>query len=781
MHTRVLRIIAKLLKLLREANIFKRYPSNDRQIRYQRYATQLYIYLLGVSVTVLAVYTLLSESTYRETVFNPAESEYLRLEQAYPSTLSCPCTSIVMPYSTFISIEPHYHQLCSSDLVSAQWIRYTYSAYHAILYILDYRVHAARQFQTLAMLCEQARQTINDGMQNFLQTPWVSAQVMREQLFQVQIDSHFRQWNLSTVNQYTQTIEFILVTNQANQLMNRLNIFFYSDRDPALPTVGPRTYNECNCAFSAACHTSMKIFNTATDYSAPNFFVGCFLIEALLSSTLECFYDQTCMLELDRYLNFSLRQALHFPALNASLSSPSETVRSLVNRLMVDSWSWNVYFSRYYNACTPYLCTFEYRSRNGFVNAITTIVGVFGGLSIGFRTLILVGLRLVEKVRQRPCFTVSVRSIGRLLSGVNEQQRIHRLHLVLVAVALSVLYALCAFTPRLVTVETKEPSLNVYQDLSERFPDSLHCSCSQISISYGRFLDVTAAFHPACLRNFVSEFWSVYYSSQSELYKNITLEYAYSAGGQLLALASLCKLSERIVSNAILQLLSSVFINTEILSSQVLDTRIQTVIDTFTIALSTEVVGLLSLIREITAANMMMTTFSSNWKFASQSNPADNQKVYTVPVQFPDCDCGLSSQCMKQTSGVSIGCYILEALLQSTFECLYDQECADRTHTYQALNTALNPSRFSINSTFESVFTELMIEALTHEISYKNYFAQCESSACIHSHIEQSNLLEGITTLISLYGGLVVICRLLALIIFKLLRRCVRKGHPTTI
>ena len=36
---------------------------------------------------------------------------------------------------------------------------------------------------------------------------------MREQLFQVQIDSLFRQWNSSTVNQFTQTIEFILVTN----------------------------------------------------------------------------------------------------------------------------------------------------------------------------------------------------------------------------------------------------------------------------------------------------------------------------------------------------------------------------------------------------------------------------------------------------------------------------------------------------------------------------------------------------------------------------------------
>ena len=126
----MLRIIQKLIKLVREANLFKQYPSTDRQIRYQRYATRLHICLLSVSVGILAVYTLLSESTHRETVFHPTESEYLRLAQAYPSSLSCPCTSISMPYSTFISIEPHYHQLCSSDLISSQWILYTYSAYN---------------------------------------------------------------------------------------------------------------------------------------------------------------------------------------------------------------------------------------------------------------------------------------------------------------------------------------------------------------------------------------------------------------------------------------------------------------------------------------------------------------------------------------------------------------------------------------------------------------------------------------------------------------------------
>ena len=783
----MLQIIGKLIKLLREANIFKQYPSNDRQIRYQRYATRLYICLLGVSVGILATYTLLGKSTYRETVFHPAESDYLRLERTYPQSLSCLCTSISMSYSTFISIELRYHQLCSSDLISSQWIRYSYSAFDLGAYVLDYRFHAARQFQTLAMFCDQARHTINVAMQNFLQTIWVNSQVMREQLFRAQIDYLFHQWNSSTVNLYTQTIELILVSNQANQLMNRLNVYFYVDRNTSQTTIGPRRYDECNCAFFATCHTPMNIFGDSyvnstrlVLHSIPNFFVGCFLIEALLSSTLECFYNRTCMLELDQYLDSTLRQSWNYPALNASLNSPYETVQSLVSRLMVDSWSWNVNFSTYYSTCAPYSCVFEYQSRNDLVYVITVIIGVFGGLSIGFRMLILVGLRLMEKVRERWCATVSVHSIGRLFSCANKQQVVNRLHFILVALALGVLYLLSAFTPQLINVETKTPSLAVYQDLSKRFPTTLHCSCSQISIPKRAFLGINATFHPVCSRDFITELWIIYYGPQHELYRNITLEYGYSGAGQLQALLSLCKLSESIVTNGVLQLLASDFINSDVLSKSILETQIETVIKTFTTALPRAVVGSLSLIREITAVNSIMTTFSSNWKFAIPPNLTNGWEAHTVPVQFPGCDCGLSPRCVKKISGVSIGCYILEAFLQSTFECLYDQECADRTHTYQVLNTTANPSRFPINSTFELVFNQLMIEALSHDTSYKNYFAQCAPSVCGHSYIDQSNLLQGMTTLISLYGGLVIICRLLALAILKLIQRGIQKVHPLT-
>ena len=93
-------------------------------------------------------------------------------------------------------------------------------------------------------------------------------------------------------------------------------------------------------------------------------------------------------------------------------------------------------------------------------------------------------------------------------------------------------------------------------------------------------------------------------------------------------------------------------------------------------------------------------------------------------------------------------CYALEAFLQSTLECFYDQQCIDSNNTFKAMEI--------FNSTIEMLVNELMVEEYSNNIPYKNYFVQCAPS----SYTGKINIIEGITTLISLYGGLVVIAEL---------------------
>ena len=124
MTIRLKQLKRSLEKLVIELNIFKRYPSNDRQVRYQHYATRLYILLISISLVILSLYFLLIKQVHQETIFNLNEFHYLKLEELYPNSLLCPCSSISIPYNNFITIQPEYHQICSSDFVSSEWINY---------------------------------------------------------------------------------------------------------------------------------------------------------------------------------------------------------------------------------------------------------------------------------------------------------------------------------------------------------------------------------------------------------------------------------------------------------------------------------------------------------------------------------------------------------------------------------------------------------------------------------------------------------------------------------
>ena len=117
------------------------------------------------------------------------------------------------------------------------------------------------------------------------------------------------------------------------------------------------------------------------------------------------------------------------------------------------------------------------------------------------------------------------------------------------------------------------------------------------------------------------------------------------------------------------------------------------------------------------------------------------------------------------------GCYPFEALAQSTLRCLYNQQCIDPTNTFQAMNTySLRSSRFNLNTTIETLINELMVEDYTRNVSYEDYFSQCAPLSCTYSYVDQSNLVEGITNLVSLYGGLVLICQVIAVIAVKVIR-----------
>jgi hypothetical protein len=183
-----------------------------------------------------------------------------------------------------------------------------------------------------------------------------------------------------------------LVTNYGLNLSDDNNTIFSS----------PIHYSDCNCVPSPTCVEPSAIYNYGNPvalFIVPGVYTGCYIIESLLQSTLECFYNQTCIRELRSYL--VLISPIIATALNSSLPSQyfiNSTIEDLVNHLMVEEWKSSQMYDGYYNACQPAQCTYTHETKNDIIYIVTALIGLVGGV---ITVLKLVVPRLVKLVRRR--------------------------------------------------------------------------------------------------------------------------------------------------------------------------------------------------------------------------------------------------------------------------------------------------------------------------------------------------------------------------------------------
>ena len=78
---------------------------------------------------------------------NSYEFEKLYLEHG--DTLSCPCSTITIPYNIFVSSTITYHPICSSIFIDQQWIEALYLPDASRYGVADFRTTAKSQVKTI--------------------------------------------------------------------------------------------------------------------------------------------------------------------------------------------------------------------------------------------------------------------------------------------------------------------------------------------------------------------------------------------------------------------------------------------------------------------------------------------------------------------------------------------------------------------------------------------------------------------------------------------------------
>jgi len=113
----------------------------------------------------------------------------------------------------------------------------------------------------------------------------------------------------------------------------------------------------CGTSQSSTCKDSLIIKNNTI---VNGMFIGCLPITSLRLSTLECFYNQTCLNGIQQILdlqNISIINSLDPFA--SSQYSIETTLNDIIDHLMLEEWTYRINYTSYFNTCNLKKCTYS--------------------------------------------------------------------------------------------------------------------------------------------------------------------------------------------------------------------------------------------------------------------------------------------------------------------------------------------------------------------------------------------------------------------------------------
>jgi hypothetical protein len=135
----------------------------------------------------------------------------------------------------------------------------------------------------------------------------------------------------------------------------------------------------------------------------PGLKVGCMPYDAFIESTLECFFSATCLNNTARWISSLSPSAWPKPLDSSSLIefSPNTSMRSILDKQLMDRLHQTTNFSDYFTACTPIQCTYIVEQTGNFIYVITVLVGLYGGLIVVVRFISPFIVKLGHQIYQQ--------------------------------------------------------------------------------------------------------------------------------------------------------------------------------------------------------------------------------------------------------------------------------------------------------------------------------------------------------------------------------------------
>ena len=177
----------------------------------------------------------------------------------------------------------------------------------------------------------------------------------------------------------------------------------------------------CSCGTSSQCTRPQGFYCFAADCyfgtSLPNriipgLYLGCFPIDSILLSTLECFFDQLCIQMLIDWRLFDFAQyylpvnLTNITALNISIKSqylPNTSLETIISQLFIEDWTEVVDYASHYAQCQPKSCIYTFRKNRQLTFIIINVVGLLGGLTVILRILVPPSVKIIRQIYHHYC------------------------------------------------------------------------------------------------------------------------------------------------------------------------------------------------------------------------------------------------------------------------------------------------------------------------------------------------------------------------------------------
>jgi hypothetical protein len=117
--------------------------------------------------------------------------------------------------------------------------------------------------------------------------------------------------------------------------------------------------------------------------------VGCMPYDAMIESTLECFYSAECLNGTSRWISHLPDTAWPKPLDRYILERflPNDSIRDIIDKQMVNKWNIKRNFTAYFSGCSPIECKYSFSRQSSFIYLISLLISLYGSLTVGLHLI----------------------------------------------------------------------------------------------------------------------------------------------------------------------------------------------------------------------------------------------------------------------------------------------------------------------------------------------------------------------------------------------------------